>query len=423
MRRCIALLAGAAIVRVVATPADMGGNFNGSPEHPAIEYYTRPVNDAVSALNRQIQDGKLELRFDRVNGYLRSVLDALHIQTESQMMVFSKTSLQKPLISSRNPRSIFFNDSVAVAWVRGEPFVEVATQDSRQGVIFYTLNQDLADKPLFQRRDDCLSCHLSYSSLGVPGMLVRSVYTEPGGQTRRELGDYITDHRSPMQERFGGWYVTGNFTGVRHMGNAMVIGFSEPGSMITAETLNLKSLDGKFDPYAYLSSHSDIAALMVFDHQMHMTNLLTRMGWEVRLALHEQGHDLPKVLDDTARAVVDYLLFIDEPPFAGKVEGTSGFAQKFAAGALNDKKGRSLRQLDLNRRLMRYPCSYMIYTEAFDGLPAEAIGAIYKRMWRILSGMETGEKYARLSSDDRKAIVEILRDTKKGLPGYFRVAR
>lgn len=420
MRHWTALLAGAALIHVAATAADIGGAFRGSPEHPAIEYYSRPVDDPVSTLNRKIQDGKVQLKFDRVNGYLQSVLDALQIHTESQLMVFSKTSLMKPLISPRNPRSIFFNDSVALAWVRGEPFLEIATQDRRQGVIFYTLDQDLADKPTFKRRDDCLTCHLSHSSLGVPGMLVRSVHTEPGGQTRRDLGDYITDHRSPMEERFGGWYVTGKIASVRHLGNAMVTDSSKPESTITAETLSLKSLDGKFDPYAYLSSHSDIAALMVFDHQMHMTNLLTRLGWEIRLATHEKR---PLPLDDLARAVVDYLLFVDEPPLAGKVEGASGFAQKFAAEGPTDRKGRSLRQLDLNHRLVRYPCSYMIYTEAFDGLPAEAKDAIYKRMWRILAGMETGEKYARLSPSDRQAIVEILRDTKKGLPAYLQAVK
>jgi hypothetical protein len=71
---------------------------------------------------------------------------------------------------------------------------------------------------------------------------------------------------------------------------------------------------------------------------------------------------------------------------------------------------------------MRYPCSYMIYTAAFDALPPEAKDAIYQRMWRILSGKEADKRYAVLSRADREAIVEILRDTKKDLPAYFQAA-
>jgi hypothetical protein len=61
----------------------------------------------------------------------------------------------------------------------------------------------------------------------------------------------------------------------------------------------------------------------------------------------------------------------------------------------------------------------MVYSDAFDGLPDEAKEAIYERMWKILSGQEKGKKYAKLTLADRKAIVEILRDTKKRLPDYF----
>jgi hypothetical protein len=69
---------------------------------------------------------------------------------------------------------------------------------------------------------------------------------------------------------------------------------------------------------------------------------------------------------------------------------------------------------------MRYPCSYMIYSDAFDALPPEAKDAIYRRMWLILSGAVVGTRYARLSVADRRVVVEILRGTKPGLPDYFR---
>jgi hypothetical protein len=172
--------------------------------------------------------------------------------------------------------------------------------------------------------------------------------------------------------------------------------------------------------------------LMVFDHQMHMSNLITRVGWEVRAARHD-GQRKPRFdvaslqLPEVAREFVDYLLFVDEAPVAAPIEGasgslnrlSSGFRTKFAAQGPHDSKGRSLRDLDLQRRLLRYPCSYMIYSEAFESLPAEAKSAIYQRMWQVLSGSLNEKKYARLSFTDRSAIVEILRDTKRGLPDYF----
>jgi len=125
-------------------------------------------------------------------------------------------------------------------------------------------------------------------------------------------------------------------------------------------------------------------------------------------------------LQDAAKETVDYLLFVDEAPIVGDVRGSVPFADTFAAGGPRDRKGRTLRQLDLQRRLMRYPCSYMIYAPQFDALPREAKEAIYERRWQILSGREENTNYQRLTMDDRRAIIEILRDTKKDLPSYFK---
>jgi hypothetical protein len=223
--------------------------------------------------------------------------------------------------------------------------------------------------------------------LGSPGMLVRSVPITPDGVARFHLGNYVTDHRSPLEERWGGWFVTGGVDAL-HMGNCAVPDLENPEKTAPVE---MPSTDGR-----YLAPHSDVAALMVFDHQMRMMNLLTHVSRDI----------------DSVREFVDYLLFVDEAPLTSKLRGTSGFAGKFAAQGPRDTRGRSLRQLDLEHRLLRYPCSYMIYSEAFDALPAGTKDAIYRRMWQILSGEDRDAKYARLSSADRRAIVEILRETK-----------
>jgi hypothetical protein len=412
-----ALLVTGIFAGAIAVLAELGGSSLASPDHPAIEYATRPTTDAVARLNRKIQSGQVQLKYEGVPGYLPSILNALDIPIESQMVVFSKTSLEMHLINPNNPRTIFFNDQVAIGWVPGEPFVEVIADDARQGVIFYTLDQKAAARPEFVRHDDCLVCHESYSTLGVPGMQIRSVFTAPDGRQMRQFGDYTSDHRSPFEERWGGWYVTGKQIPMRHLGNAMVTG---PDTQEPAKGKPpMGSMQVKLEAATYLSPHSDIVALMVFDHQVQMINMLTRVGWETRFALYDH-HDLMEgLLRDGSKELVDYLLFIDEASLGGKIEGSSGFAEKFAALGPRDHKGRSLREFDLERRLMRYPCSYMIYTEAFEGLPAEAKQAIYRRMWQVLSGQEKDSRYARLSLADRQAVVEILRDTKPDWPEYF----
>jgi hypothetical protein len=410
-----------------------GTAFSASIDHPAIQYGTRPLGDPVAVLNQKLREGAARLRADASHGYLPSLLEALGVPVESQILAFAKTSVQSARITPAHPRALFFGDELAVGWVPGG-FIELAAQDPRQGVAFYVLDARQAGNPTFVRRETtCLSCHVSYSSLDVPGMLVRSVVPDADGEAQFRFGSYVTSHDSPFEQRWGGWYVTGEAGSMRHMGNAVIGDGDDDPDRFAAEGRTLASLRGRVDTDTYLSPHSDIVALMVFDHQMHMMNLITRVGWEARYALHPSGPGRPLLaapasssrsasdrIRDAAAELVDYLLFVDEVPLESPVSGSSGFSGQFARRGPHDRKGRSLRELDLERRLMRYPCSYMIHTAAFDSLPAEALEAIYARMWQILSGQGSDVRYARLTLEDRRAIVEILRDTKPDLPDYFR---
>jgi hypothetical protein len=254
-------------------------------------------------------------------------------------------------------------------------------------------------------------------------MLVRSEFTAADGRPVRQLGTFVVDHRTPFGQRWGGWYVTGTHGAMRHMGNTTVADIEHPQSMITAETLNVRSLEGRFETSGYPSAQSDIVALMLFEHQMHAANLLVRVGWDARVA--QSAHELDVAagpLHDAIDELVDYFLFVDEAPLTAKVAGNAAFVERFNAAGPRDRLGRSLRELDMTTRMMRYPCSYMIYTAAFDGLPLVVRDAIYRRLWQVLSGQEDAPRYARLSGEDRQAILEILRDTKPDLPDYFRPA-
>ncbi len=157
--------------------AQRAGMFRGSSEDPAIAYSTAPLNNVVGDLNKQLQDGTRHLTFDRGSGYLQSALDALDIPVDSQLLVFSQTSFQAPQINERNPRALFFNDRVALGWVRGGGIIEVAAQDVSQGVAFYTLEQrpeSTANPAQFKRASLCLGCHIAGDTLGVPGLLMFS---------------------------------------------------------------------------------------------------------------------------------------------------------------------------------------------------------------------------------------------------------
>jgi hypothetical protein len=412
------------LISLIILGAAMASAQNLPLDHPAIGYNAIPLSDPVTQLSRKIEQGKVQLAFDPVMGYLPAVLRALDIPMESQMAVFSKTSIQAMRIEPSNPRVLFFNDAVIAAWVRGG-FVEFASHDPRLGMVFYRLDQSplayreriaagTTESPLV-RRQDCLHCHMTFATLGVPGVLLRSVFPSPSGVpldhvAKGHAAQYDTDSRMPFEKLWGGWYVTGNSGTAHHMGNLMAADEAHPESMLEGSPAHLDSLEGKCRADSRLTPYSDIVALMVFEHQVRAMNLITRAGWESRIAL--AGN---RTLNQRARAAVkelaDYLLFTGEAPLKGEIAGASGFAEAFASRGPRDSKGRSLRDLSLKGRLLRYPCSYMIYSEAFDALPTEARDAVYRRMWQTLSAMP---------AEDRRAIVEILRGTKPGLPGYFR---
>src|SRR5262245_1891536 len=414
----------AAVIWFAAVAARLGAGgqlpdtFFDEMSAPAVAYTAQQPHDVIAQLNEKLAAGSTTLTYEPGSGYLRSVLSALDVPLESQLAVFSKTSVQARIISPVNPRTLFFNDRVVVGWPRGG-FIEAAALDPTLGVVFYNLNQQASASPRFVRGNGCLSCHVSVeATLGVPGMLLRSEAARADGLPLRQLGNEVVDHRLPVSKRWGGWYVTGRDVTVASRGNLMMRDETDEGFLTIPKAIAADTLQGKFDLAGYLSPYSDIVALMVFDHQLHMMNLLARLSWEARAA--EGKSDAAALMDGVAREVVDYMLFVDEAPLPTAVQGSSGFAERFSARGPKDSRDRSLYQLDLTTRLLRYPCSYMVYSDAFDGLPAGARDAVYRRMYAVLSGAEPAPRYSRLSPSDRRAIIDILRETKRDLPAYFR---
>jgi hypothetical protein len=400
-------------------------------EQEPINYLTAPVADPVSRLQDRIGRGEVALKHRGAQGYLKSLLEQLGISPESQALVFSKTSFQAPRISPRMPRAIYFNDDTYVGWVRGGDYLEIATIDPKLGPVFYLLDQEETERPVFERQThSCLQCHQSSKTQEVPGLVVRSVYPGRTGTPIFSAGSFVTGHDSPLSERWGGWYVTGTHGRQRHLGNVVFKDVSDPAKLVLEEGANVTDLNGLVDTGPYPSDHSDIAALMVLEHQTQMHNAITAAGYHARIAMHQEeeinkalGRPAGSVSASTARRInspveklVRYLLFSGETRLTDPIEGTSGFAAQFAARGPRDGRGRSLRDFDLQTRMFRYPCSYLIYSEAFDALPKAAKDQAYRRLREVLTGQDQTPAFAHLSADDRRAILDILTETKPDLP-------
>ncbi|PHQ35412.1 hypothetical protein [Rhodopirellula bahusiensis] len=407
-------------IALLATPAWAQPDF----ERPPIDYLNAEVNDPVARLAKRIAEGEVALSSDPKFGYLPSVLEALDVPLSSQTLVFSKTSLQLHRISPRRPRALYFNDDVYVGYCQHGDVLEFASTDAKQGAIFYTLSQSDEKEPEFVRdRGGCLSCHASSRTQNVPGFLIRSVFADAAGRPKLGSGTFTTDHTSPFDERWGGWYVTGSHGSMRHMGN--VICTDEAHELDRESGANQGELGSYFRTESYLTPHSDIVALMVLEHQTQMHNAITAANFETRQALHQSyqmnellerepefiSESATRRIESSADRVLKYLLMCDEFELTDSVAGTSTFAREFAAIGPTDLKQRSLREFDLETRLFRYPCSYLIYSDSFAALPDEVRTRVLEKLKRILDGEDQSETYQHLTSKMRREILEILKAT------------
>jgi hypothetical protein len=415
-------------------------------DQPPIAYSAAVPQNVISRLQSRIDAGDVQLAFEEPWGYLRSVLTALDVPVESQMLVFSKTSLQRSRIHPRTPRALYFNDDVYIGYCRSGEVLEVSAVDEELGTVFYTLDQAPQKQPQFDRQtESCLICHGGSNTRGVPGHLVRSVYTDAGGQPLLALGSHRIDHSSPLEKRWGGWYVTG-YQGVeQHLGNRVFRQREEADQLASPDVLALTDVSHKIAASGYLTAQSDLVALMVMEHQATGHNLLTKAGFDVRMALHREAalnrelqesadhrwDSTNSILRSAANDLVSYFLMENEVKWEKMVAVDSPFGRHFALQGRKDSRGRSLRDLDLEHRLFRYPCSYLVDSASFAALPSELKSAFWDRLEQVLTAQSdtaepshksssavrspTGPK-PQLTSDDRRAIVEILRETHPELP-------
>ncbi len=307
--------------------------------------------------------------------------------------------------------------------------------DSKLGTVFYTLRQKETATPKFIRQtDNCLQCHQSSRTEGVPGHLVRSLFVGKSGVPIYSGGSYTVDHTTPFENRWGGWYVTGSHGTQKHLGNLILEGGEVPDVVDNSAGQNQSRLPSRVDPDEYLTPNSDIVALMVLEHQALVHNRITKANFATRQALTADGEMKkilgqagPDLLDSTRRRIehagedlIEAILFVGEAPLTAPVKGTSGYAAVFEEMGPRDPRGRSLRDFDLQTRMFRYPCSYLIGSTSFRNLPDEMKAFLWKRLHAILAEGADAKKYAHLSADDRQAILEIITATQPDLPAEWK---
>ncbi len=434
-RRVLQILAALAAVGGAAT----GARGTSTAVRPAVRADTVQDGDPIAALQARLDAGTITLAHDSVLGYLPALLEALDIPVSSQTLVFSRTSLQTDRITPWSPRALYFNDHVYVGYVLESPFLEIGAVHPKTGAVFYTLHQEPRGTVAFSRETTtCLMCHASRSATGgVPGFMVLSTIADRHGYPITGMHDGSTSDVVPVTQRFGGWYVTGRMAGGAHGGNvyAPLLGHEVHDKRAYRAQYaaqfekqpdgDRSSLAGLFDTTYYLRGQSDIVALMVLTHQTVVHNLITATHEAAREAIVEAQIGVVRYDGTVApvnarlRGAIDNLtramLFVQEARLPGRVRGSTSFTDDFTRHAVRDRRGRSLRDFDLQRRLFRYPMSFLVYSESFDMLPLMARRAVYARLRDVLEGREPSD----LSVEERTAVTEILTETKP----EFRVLR
>jgi len=411
------------LLSIISAPCAQAEDFQGAT-HPilydeeAIFYSKATAGGPVADLQEKLERGEVRLEFDIEHGYLPALLKYFGIPKSSQMLVFSKTSVQRALITPATPRALYFNDDVYIGYIPGAPLLEISAVDPKLGGVFYHLEQEKLRHPKFVRDAACLQCHSGPRTMGVPGHVLRSVGTDPDGEPRSGEEVSTVDQCTPLADRWGGWYVTGTLGAQMHRGNLVTGKPAEPQAEAANQETNLRDLRPLVDVTPYLEPGSDVVALMVLEHQAKMHNYITRLNYETQIMLERYQHI--RYLKEQEAAFLRYFLMTEEARLTEPVAGTSSYAADFEKMGPRDHLGRSLRDLDLRTRLFKYPCSFLVYDPAFDAMPEPMHSELLQRLYNILTGQDTSREWANLSPDDREAVLQILRDTKPNLPEYWR---
>ena len=412
--------------------------WNDYEQHPH-DYYEGEPQDPASVLFRQIQAGTKQPDTTSGRNYFLWLLKELQVPVESQLLVVSKTGLQRKVVSPATPRAMFFSDQTAITWIQ-DGMIEVQSFDAGRGPVFYILEgtetRQQVGKVRFARRESCLNgCHAGSATNYLPGLLARSLHVDLEGKpTSVDKAGIVVNaislhenmsHAMPLRERWGGWAVTGAPAGLEHLGNILVPRGSQP-----LPFPDLKPMQEVL-PYG---TNSHIVPLLLHDHQVGLMNELyealyrwrthdfyaekVRLGFkDDRLAVlsSTQTHAVAEGLE----SLVAELLFKDEAALPGvPITPDAGFLRAFSSQARRDARGRSLRDFQLTTHLLKHRCSHLIHSPQLLAMPAPFLQQLYARLDAALCGRSSAGKH--LPAEERQAIREILLSVQ---PGYAEATR
>jgi hypothetical protein len=372
---------------------------------PPHSYNEKRPQDKFTRLRDDIESGKILLDRSSELAFLRSLLKALDIPVSSQMLVFSTTSLQLSLISPSNPRAVFFNEEVYLGFIPGGR-IEIVALDPTLGAIFYIFDMPLNGAAMtIERTGRCMNCHAGDDTGHVPGIVIKSVMPGPNGGSLDAFRIAQSGHGIPFTERFGGWHVTGEHGITNHLGN--LTGQYKEGTLT-----QLSNPHGKrFRVEKYPAPTSDILPHLLHEHQAGFVNRAVEATYRARtIEFVSEGKltaEQTRELDEQARILTRYLLFADEvvlPP--GGVIGDETYRKEFQVNRRATASGLALKDFDLQTRLFKHRCSYMIYSPVFDGLPSSVKQRVFARVKNVLSGKDS--EFAYLPAAERQAIRQVL---------------
>lgn len=385
------------------------------PYSPAHEYHTRELDDPFTRLIADFESGKRELDNGSGKAFIASLLEHLDVPASSQLLVFSRTSLQTRKISGSNPRALYFNENVYVGYIPGGK-IEIISLDPELGGIFYIFDKPKSGElPVIERSGRCMNCHAVADTRRVPGLSMRSVIPGSNWGKLVSFRDKQIGHQVPLSERFGGWHVTGDPGVSDHKGN---LRGEKVGGKVVTEVIEPGTL---FDWSAYPVETSDILPHLLLEHQSGFMNLVLEATYRARTYQHiGKGTIKPEhaaVLHGLADELVRYLLFADEAKFpAGGIRVDPRYREDFLADRKEASSGISLKDLDLETRLFQHRCSYLIYSDVFRATSDLFRQRVYQVLGEAISTEDPDPDFAYLSVAEKEAIRGILRETLSDLP-------
>ncbi|HEX2749278.1 MAG TPA: hypothetical protein VHM91_14820 [Verrucomicrobiales bacterium] len=379
------------------------------------DYWKRPLSDPFTVWLGKVSKGEAQMPAGDEITVMRGLLKEFSVPVSSQMIVYSATSRQA-IISPYRPRALYFTDELYIGYVPGGR-IEVASIDPQAGPVFHIFDFPRSERATVRadRSTRCMECHAGFDNHEIPKLVIDSVIVNRQGGALETWRTEKSGHDVPLSERFGGWHLTGAASlGVNH-GNTL-------GQMNQGKLTVLDNPPGRlFSLDRYPLPTSDILPQLMHDHQAGFINLLTEAIYKVReLTTPEHGALTPadeKELDRHAADITAYMLFQKEaklPPSG--ITGDPGFIRDFRENRKAIAGDHSLKEFDLKTRLMRYRCTYMIYTNYWANLPALVKDRCWQRLKVLLGPDGTSGTAPWLPSVERAAIRKILGGTLEESP-------